>query len=130
MSALNKQVGGNHYKIMAMQPMEFALKYNLNAIDTKILKYTSRHKFKNGVEDIDKVSHTCELAYELEFKELEFVGTRNYYPIDEYIKVNKIDGLEREILEELLSYRMHGDSHSLVLIKACCNQIKEQQYEE
>ena len=130
MSALNKQVGGDHYKRMAMQPMVFAVKYDLNAIDTKILKYASRHKFKNGVEDIDKVSHTCELAYELEFKELEFIGTRNYYPIDEYIKINKIDGLERQILEELLLYRMHGDSHSLVLIKVCCNQIKEQQYEK
>lgn len=67
MSALNTQQGGTHY-ISEYQPIEFINDYNLNFVQGNILKYVVRHKKKNGVEDLKKAMHYCELGQTLKFK--------------------------------------------------------------
>lgn len=52
---LDTQVGGNHYKDMAIQPIEFILANKLPYCEANIIKYACRHKRKNGAEDIRKV---------------------------------------------------------------------------
>ena len=42
MSALDKQVGGNHYKDFAIQPIEFIVKNNLGFIEGNVIKYICR----------------------------------------------------------------------------------------
>ena len=65
-SALNKQVGGSHYKDFKIQPIEFITANNLSFIQASIIKYICRFDKKNGNEDIDKAIHYCELLKELE----------------------------------------------------------------
>lgn len=67
--ALTYQVGGNHYKSMAIQPIEFCYhNMNLNefiAVCQKdILKYAFRKKgdLHNRIEDFKKVQHCAEFA--------------------------------------------------------------------
>ena len=60
MSALNKQEGGDHYKL-AIQPIEYITQNRLPFIDGCIVKYATRHRAKNGGEDIKKIIHYCEL---------------------------------------------------------------------
>ena len=61
-----KQVGGNHYIKLAIQPMEYSMANNLNAIQHTIIKYTTRVDNKgNGDEDIDKIIHTAQLWKQL-----------------------------------------------------------------
>lgn len=67
MSALNTQQGGTHY-ISEYQPIEFINDYNLNFVQGNILKYVVRHKKKNGVEDLRKAMHYCDLGQTLKFK--------------------------------------------------------------
>jgi|TARA_R110000822_G_scaffold79656_3_gene190325 hypothetical protein len=56
------QVGGNHYTSMKIQPMEFSMANNLNAMQHTIIKYVARVDLKgNGDEDIDKAIHTLQL---------------------------------------------------------------------
>lgn len=68
-NALGKQVGGNHYKQMAIQPIEFCHRNKLGVCESKAIKYITRHKFKNGKVDIEKAIHVLELLLELEYKE-------------------------------------------------------------
>lgn len=68
-SALENQVGGNHYKDMVIQPIEFAMKNNFNACQSSILKYICRYKRKNGIEDLQKAKHYIDLLIEFEKKE-------------------------------------------------------------
>ena len=68
MSALNKQEGGDHYKL-AIQPIEYITANNLDFIRGNIVKYATRDK--NGAEDIKKIIHYCELLLELEYGEEE-----------------------------------------------------------
>jgi hypothetical protein len=68
-NALDKQVGGGHYKDMPIQPIEYCQKNELNALESFVVKYVSRHKNKNGVEDINKAIHCLELLKEIEYGE-------------------------------------------------------------
>ena len=66
MSALQKQVAGNHYFKCSIQPIEYIHANNIPFIEGKIIKYISRWRDKNGVEDLKKVIHYVELLIELE----------------------------------------------------------------
>ena len=64
MSAWDKQEGGNHYKGMVIQPMEFALKNGLDYAQANVIKYVCRHAAKNGKQDLLKAIHNIELMIE------------------------------------------------------------------
>ena len=55
------QVGGNHYKNMAIQPIEYIMQNNLGYCEANIVKYVSRWKDKNGVEDLKKARHYIDI---------------------------------------------------------------------
>ena len=64
------QVGGSHYKDMAIQPFHFAMANQFNAFQFAVVKYASRYLNKNGVQDLKKIIHFCELEIErLEYQE-------------------------------------------------------------
>jgi len=68
MTALETQVGGKHYKDMAIQPIEYIQGNRLNFCEGNIVKYISRWRDKGGVEDLHKVKHYVDLLIELETK--------------------------------------------------------------
>lgn len=57
MSANDKQEGGNHYKDKAIQPWDYIISNNLGYLEGNVVKYVSRWKDKNGVEDLKKAQH-------------------------------------------------------------------------
>lgn len=59
-----KQVGGSHYKDMAIQPSEYIVKNGLGWYEGNAVKYISRHHSKGGKEDIKKAIHYLELLLE------------------------------------------------------------------
>jgi len=65
--ALGSQVGGSHYKDMIIQPIEYCQKNGLGYCESTAIKYISRHKKKNGKEDILKAIHVLNLLLELEY---------------------------------------------------------------
>ena len=64
MSAKDKQVGGNHYKDMPIQPIEYIIKNGLGFCEGNVVKYITRYNNKGGIEDIEKALHYCELLLE------------------------------------------------------------------
>ena len=64
MVSTNTQVGGNHYKGMKLQPITFILENNLGFAEGNIIKYVSRWKTKNGVEDLKKARHYIDMLIE------------------------------------------------------------------
>ena len=55
------QVGGNHYTKFNIQPYEFISKNDLSFFQGCVIKYVCRYKNKNGIQDLEKVIHYCEL---------------------------------------------------------------------
>ena len=68
MSAFDKQVGGNHYKQMMIQPLEYALANNLGICEHAVVKYISRWREKGGVDDLRKAIHYCEILIDTELQ--------------------------------------------------------------
>ena len=68
---LDKQVGGNHYKDMKIQPVEFITANELGFLEGNIVKYVCRHHAKNGAEDIKKAIHYCELLLQTKYGEVK-----------------------------------------------------------
>jgi hypothetical protein len=63
-SAWKKQEGGSHYKNLKIQPMQYALENKLDYAQANVVKYVTRHKEKNGKEDLLKAIHNIELMIE------------------------------------------------------------------
>lgn len=68
-TALERQEGGDHYKDMAIQPVEFCHANHIEAAEGAAIAYICRHRFKNGADDLRKAIHTLELLLELEYEE-------------------------------------------------------------
>ena len=62
--ASDLQIGGDHYKRMAIQPSEFITKNNLSWCEGNAVKYICRHNLKGGEEDLDKAIHFLQLLKE------------------------------------------------------------------
>jgi hypothetical protein len=69
LSALDKQVSGNHYKDKGIQPIVYIHANDLGFCEGNVIKYVTRHKEKNGAADIKKAIHYLELLLELEYKD-------------------------------------------------------------
>ena len=65
--ASEKQVGGNHYKDMAIEPSEFIHRNGIGWLEGNAIKYTCRHAMKGGAQDIDKAIHYLELLKEWQY---------------------------------------------------------------
>lgn len=57
-----KQIGGDHYLSMPIQPLEFSMANQLDACQHSIIKYITRRKGDKAkrLEDIDKAMHVLE----------------------------------------------------------------------
>lgn len=60
MNVLEHQVGGNHYKDKAIQPIEYIMANKLPFCEGNVVKYITRWKDKGGVEDLRKIKEYCD----------------------------------------------------------------------
>ena len=73
----DKQIGGDHYKSMAIQPTEFIYRNKLGWHEGNAIKYICRHKSKAGRADLEKAIHYLELLLEIEYEGNEYAD--NFY---------------------------------------------------
>ena len=69
--ALDAQIGGNHYKDMKIQPVEFITANDLGFLEGNVVKYICRHHAKNGAQDIQKAIHYCQLILTTKYGEMK-----------------------------------------------------------
>ena len=74
--ALSTQVGGDHYKHLRIQPIEYCMANHLNACESAIVKYITRWREKGGVQDLEKIKHYVDLLIQLD------PSLRNKGPLD------------------------------------------------
>lgn len=91
--SLSTQVGGTHYKVMAIQPIVLSMANRYDACIHSAIKYVSRWRTKGGVEDLKKAQHFCQLR----------VDSFGQFGIDELAAATKMIPIRRYILENGLS---------------------------
>jgi hypothetical protein len=101
-ATMTKQVAGTHYAKLAIQPTEFCMRNGLDFCIGSILKYITRHRAKNGVEDLRKAAHFVEIrqAFDLAIYEPRHV----VITMLEYVTRNNVTGPDAEALYRLEAY--------------------------
>ena len=63
----DKQVGGDHYQTMKIQPAEFVNKNKLLFAEGNAIKYICRHVNKGGKQDLEKAKHYIDMIIERDY---------------------------------------------------------------
>lgn len=61
---MQQQVGGNHYKTAAIQPIQFIVANNIPFREANVIKYVFRHVSKGGKQDLLKARHYIDMLIE------------------------------------------------------------------
>ena len=64
MKANDIQIGGEHYKI-PIEPWDYIVANNIGYLEGNVIKYVSRYKSKNGLEDLKKARHYLDKLIEV-----------------------------------------------------------------
>lgn len=108
MGANEKQVAGDHYRAK-LQHWDFVVMMKLNYFEGQITKYVTRHRKKNGIQDLEKALHFAEKHLELlNTGAIPYtVGPMVESPLmarialRDFIAANELSGLEADIIEEV-----------------------------
>ena len=68
-SAFSEKVGGDWYKKLKIQPLDYAMDNNLNPCQAKVVKYVSRYNLKHKaikeqIKDLQKAKHVIDILIE------------------------------------------------------------------
>ena len=91
---ITKEVGGTHYELLKVQPIELIMKCDLTFTQGNMLKYISRYKNKNGAEDIKKCIHYAQLATRYGDRK----GTKPLAQAYMYCKANNLTTKQKNII--------------------------------
>ncbi len=64
------QFGGDHYKSQVIQPWDYITSNDLGFLEGNAVKYLSRFRQKNGIEDLKKARHYIDKLIEVETEKL------------------------------------------------------------
>jgi len=63
-----RQEGGGHYKDLKIQTWDYIVANDIGYLAGNVIKYVTRYKQKNGVEDLKKARHYLDKLIEVESK--------------------------------------------------------------
>ena len=119
MSALETQVGGNHYSKLKIQPIEFIIGCRLEFREANAVKYLSRYTDKNGVEDLRKSRHYVEMILENNnavkgffrriYKWVELQLTKPHQSAFDYVMANDFSYHQRHAIMLIANWIFYGE---------------------
>lgn len=119
MSALDVQRGGDHYKNLSIQPVEFVMKNHMGFCEGNVVKYVTRWRNKGGLQDLDKAQHFIQFLIEdspyqtvQHFMSIAF-HQRGCLPADSYIEANDLSDEEGAVITAVLNWSNTGLAHNL-----------------
>lgn len=65
-SAFSEQVGGDHYRDVVIQPVEYIMANGIPYCEGNVIKYVTRWRRKGGLDDLRKARHYLDLLIEHE----------------------------------------------------------------
>ena len=66
---ISDNINPNHYLRFKITPTQYIVENNLSFLEGNVIKYVTRHRFKNGKEDIKKAIRYLEMILEYDYKE-------------------------------------------------------------
>lgn len=113
--ALDVQVGGSHYKNLAIQPVVFAERNGLSMAEASIVKYLTRCEKKGGAEDFRKAIHFSELLLELWGDRSELFLSRSWEISPAvYCRANMLGETRSRLILSLFGINSRADAERFV----------------
>ena len=117
----DKQVGGNHYQSMKIQPAEFINKNKLPFAEGNAIKYICRHINKGGEQDLEKAKHYIDMIIERDYgddaeKSKVMSGLPEGYSFstmsvaDDALSISSDEGLPQDKTEEEIKLSYGDDT--------------------
>jgi len=118
MSANAVQVGGDHYKENDFQPWDLGWRYKIGAVEFMLIKYVSRWRKKNGVQDLEKAQHVLMKLEEIEQDGYEPPGRVGPMVLQTYFAANFITDFREKIVISIISngYDANQLNHAALLL--------------
>ena len=76
MSANDRQINGDHYR-GAIQTWDYIVANDLGFLEGNIVKYVTRFRKKNGIQDLEKAQHYLQKLIEVENERLRRASNTN-----------------------------------------------------
>lgn len=102
----HKQVGGDHYERLEIQPIEFCLGNNLGPCESNIVKYITRLK-KDPINDLRKARQYAQFLLEMEANP---PGPIRY---TDYSVANELSYAKGKAIEYVIKWSKTGDTAAL-----------------
>jgi len=67
MKSKSDAIEPSHYTDCAIQPLDYICANNLNFLEGNVVKYVTRHKAKNGKEDLEKALYYLQRLIDREY---------------------------------------------------------------
>lgn len=128
--ALKRQVGGSHYQTKGVQHAQFCQANRIPWCESSALKYLTRHRLKNGKQDLEKAKHYLEICCHEDYliRAANPVGMYpdNFIiPLATFLKDNAVPAAEAEIMELIVSHQAKlGESTLMDAIRKLDHLIK------
>ena len=125
-SALSQQIGGSHYKMMPFQPISLISMLDLDFFQGNVVKYVGRYKLKDGVNDLEKAKHYCQMAVELDDKKEPDVLLLSEAIDDvwDFVKKNQLDFEVYRILIDVVRVRWEEAEQAIDELINTTKQVK------
>ena len=115
MNPLDVQVGGQHYKKYKIQPVELYKEFCLGFGESNLIKYSMRHQDKNGLQDLEKVEHYCDLMIQFNNPIGQFIPMEY---IENFAHLNNLTQFAEQVIEEVSLWLLNGSSDHLQNVKS------------
>lgn len=110
------QVGGTHYRT-SWQHWDFVIKLKLGYFEGQITKYVTRHKKKNGLQDVEKALHYAQKAREAAHN--GNLQPQHAWPtqaiLDDYTVANELGKLEANVVRLVCTWENVRDMGYIVI---------------
>jgi hypothetical protein len=120
-NALDIQVGGNHYKEVKIQPVQFAEHNDLSFCEGNIIKYIVRSRKKNGLQDMQKAGHYLQLLAQLTAtKQTVCTIEKQNIPTEEFLaQFPELTTEEKDVVRFIAEWRLeqHDFIHEHLLLQ-------------
>lgn len=121
MSALDTQVAGGHYRRRKIQPVEMILKCCMGFCEGNIVKYVTRWRDKDGLQDLAKAKHYLQFLKEAPLYRRLFQEVRRrlvlpvaeIMDVDRYLRENQITGAEAGVIRHIWLWNFSGAAAEL-----------------
>lgn len=108
-NALDIQVGGNHYKEVKIQPVQFAEHNDLSFCEGNVIKYIVRSRKKNGLQDMQKAGHYLQLLAQLTATKQTFCSIeKQIIPTEKFLaQFPELTTEEKDVVRFIAEWRIN-----------------------